>query len=168
MPLFSPQLLALAESVIHAATAKKLQIVTAESCTGGLISACLTEVSGASEVFDRGYISYSYDSKTAYLGVPHETIVNYGAVSSEVACGMAEGALKNSKANIAIAATGIAGPGGGTPEKPVGLVYLGIAIRASGKIHAIKNNFSGNRTEVRLQTVETALTTLKKEIEIAS
>ena len=158
MPLFSPQLITLAESVIRAATAKKVQVVTAESCTGGLISACLTEVSGSSAVFDRGYISYSYDSKTAYLGVPEKTIVDCGAVSPEVARGMAEGALRHSKADIAVAATGIAGPGGGTPEKPVGLVYLGIALIGSQKI-------DGDRTEVRLKTVEAALMTLKKEID---
>jgi nicotinamide-nucleotide amidase len=164
MPFFSPQLLTLAESVIHAATAKKLQIATAESCTGGLISACLTEVSGASAVFDRGYISYSYDSKTAYLDVPHDIVVACGAVSAEVARGMAEGALKHSTADIAIAATGIAGPGGGTPDKPVGLVYLGIAMKGK-KSYAFKNNFTGDRGQVRLQTVETALNTLLKEIE---
>jgi nicotinamide-nucleotide amidase len=165
MPFFSPQHLALAEQVIRAATAKKLQIATAESCTGGLIAACLTEVNGASAVFDRGYISYSYDSKTAYLDIPQQVVVACGAVSAEVARGMAEGALRHSKADIAIAATGIAGPGGGTPDKPVGLVYLGIALKAKKDSYATKNNFTGDRGQVRLQTVETALNMLKKEIE---
>ena len=165
MAIFSPQLIALAEAVIRTAATKRVQIVTAESCTGGLISACLTEVSGASTVFDRGYISYSYDSKTAYLDVPQKTIIDCGAVSPEVACGMAEGALLHSHAQIAIAATGIAGPDGGTQEKPVGLVYLGIAIRSPRKVYAVKNNFDGNRTKIRLKTVEAALITLKKEID---
>jgi len=155
-------MLALASEVVKAATAKKIQIATAESCTGGLISACLTEVSGASAVFDRGYVSYSYDSKTAYLDVPQDIVVACGAVSAEVAQGMAEGALKHSVSGIAISATGIAGPGGGTPDKPVGLVYLGVALK--GKSYAFKNQFSGDRGEVRLQTVETALKTLLKEI----
>lgn len=163
MALFSPALLRQAEDVIQAATAKKLQVATAESCTGGLISACLTEVAGASAVFDRGYISYSYDSKTAYLDVPHDIVVACGAVSAQVAIGMAEGTLRHSTANIAVAATGIAGPGGGTPDKPVGLVYLAIATRG-GNAYADKNVFQGNRTEVRLQTVDKALKLLAKEI----
>jgi len=164
MPFFSPQQLALAEQVIRAATAKKVMIVSAESCTGGLIAACLTEVSGSSAVFDRGYISYSYESKTAYLDVPHDVVVACGAVSAEVARGMAEGALKHSIAHIAISATGIAGPGGGTPDKPVGLVYLGVAVKNKDS-YALKNNFTGDRGQVRLQTVETALKVLKKEID---
>jgi nicotinamide-nucleotide amidase len=163
MSPFPPKVLALSEAVVKAAAEKGLQIATAESCTGGLISACLTEVSGASAVFDRGFISYSYDSKTASLDVPQETIIGYGAVSSEVARGMAEGALRHSKADIAVSATGIAGPGGGTPEKPVGLVWLGIA-RKSGRVYTIKNNFSGNRAQVRLQTVERALQALLQEL----
>lgn len=163
MPLFPPDILAQTEDVIRAATAKKVQIATAESCTGGLISACLTAVSGASAVFDRGYISYSYNSKTAYLDVPHDIVVACGAVSEEVAIGMAEGTLRHSDATIAIAATGIAGPGGGTPEKPVGLVYLAIAVRG-GKSYADKNIFSGDRSDVRLQTVDKAMKLLKKEV----
>lgn len=165
MPFFSQQQLALAEQVIRAATAKKIMIATAESCTGGLIAACLTEVSGSSAVFDRGYISYSYESKTAYLDVPHDIVVACGAVSAQVARGMAEGALKHSIAQIAIAATGIAGPGGGTPDKPVGLVYLGVAVKGKSDSYALKNNFTGDRGQVRLQTVETALNVLKKEID---
>ena len=96
-------------------------------------------------MFNGGYISYSYDSKTAYLDVPQKVVVACGAVSAEVARGMAEGALRHSKADIAIAATGIAGPGGGTPEKPVGLVYLGIALKAKHDSYALKNNFTGDR-----------------------
>ncbi len=163
MPLFSPQLLILAETVVRAAAKKKLKIATAESCTGGLISGCLTAVSGASDVFDRGFIVYSYESKTELLGVPRDTIINSGAVSTEVAQAMAEGALKNSNADIVVAVTGIAGPGGGTPGKPVGLVWLGCATKS--KCYTRQNNFSGDRSDVRLQTVETALNVLKTEIE---
>jgi nicotinamide-nucleotide amidase len=165
MPFFSQQQLALAAEVVHAATAKKVMIASAESCTGGLIAACLTEVSGSSAVFDRGYISYSYESKTAYLDVPQDIVVACGAVSGEVARGMAEGALRHSIAHIAIAATGIAGPSGGTPDKPVGLVYLGVAVKSKKDSYALKNNFTGDRGEIRLQTVETALRVLKKEID---
>lgn len=165
MSPFPPHVTPLAQSVIAAATAKNVMIATAESCTGGLISACLTSVAGSSAVFDRGYISYSYDSKTAYLDVPQEIVVACGAVSAQVAQGMAEGTLAHSIAQIAIAATGIAGPGGGTPDKPVGLVYLGVAFKDyPEKNYAIKNIFSGDRDAVRLQTVETALKTLQKEI----
>jgi len=164
MQIFSPHLLALADSVIRMALQKKLHIGTAESCTGGLISACLTEVPGASEVFDQGFVTYSYESKSSQLGVAPKTILEHGAVSAETALAMAEGALRASSADLAVSATGIAGPGGGTPDKPVGLVYLGIALR-SGKSYALKNNFDGNRTAVRLKTVEAALTLLKKELE---
>ncbi len=163
MPLFSPQLLALAETVVRAAAKKKLKIATAESCTGGLISGVLTAVAGSSEVFDRGFIVYSYESKTELLGVPRDAIVNCGAVSTEVAEAMAKGALKNSNSDIVVAVTGIAGPGGGTPDKPVGLVWLGCATK--GKCYTRQNNFSGDRSDVRLQTVETALNILKTEIE---
>ncbi|MBU6476231.1 MAG: CinA family protein, partial [Alphaproteobacteria bacterium] len=147
----------------RAAAAKKMKIATAESCTGGLISGALTAVAGASDVFDRGFVVYSYAAKTDMLGVPRKAIIDRGAVSPEVAHAMAEGALENSDADIAVAVTGIAGPGGGTPEKPVGLVWLGCAMK--GKIYTVKNNFSGDRSDVRLQTVETALDILKKEIE---
>jgi len=164
MPFFSQKHLALATEVVRAATLKKVMISTAESCTGGLIAACLTEVSGSSAVFDRGYISYSYESKTAYLDVPQDVVIACGAVSGEVARGMAEGALRHSISTIAITATGIAGPGGGTPGKPVGLVYLGVAVKGKDS-YALKNNFTGDRGEVRLQTVEKALSILKKEIE---
>ncbi len=163
MPLFSPQLLSLSESVIRSAAAKKLKLATAESCTGGLISGCLTAIAGSSEVFDRGFITYSYAAKTDMLGVPRKTIIDRGAVSPEVAHAMAEGALENSDADIVVAVTGIAGPGGGTTEKPVGLVWLGCAMK--GKIYTVSRNFSGDRSDVRLQTVETALNILKDEIE---
>lgn len=167
MQPFPKKLTDLAEQVVHAARAKKIRIVTAESCTGGLITGCLTEVPGVSDVLDRGYITYSYDAKMSDLGVLRKTLTDTGAVSPATALEMAEGALTASSADIALSATGIAGPGGATPGKPVGLVYLGIACRDRDKNHAVKNLFTGNRTDVRLQTVEAALNLLKKEVDAA-
>lgn len=164
MELFPQHLYQLAEAVLNEARERGVKIVSAESCTGGLIMACLTEVPGSSDVVDRGYISYSYDSKIVELGVDKELLAKTGAVSSEVALQMANGALKASQAHIAVSATGIAGPGGATELKPVGLVYIGVANSKTNKSFAIKNLFSGNRTAVRLATVETALTAIRKEI----
>lgn len=163
MTLFPPHLLTLAQNVVDAARAKKLRITTAESCTGGLIGACLTEISGASNAFDRGFTTYSNESKTDLLNVPAEAIQKHGAVSDQVAAAMAEGALKASLADIAVSVTGIGGPGGGTPEKPVGLVHFGIYTHRGG--HTLHHKFTGNRTEVRLKTVQTALELLQKEID---
>lgn len=166
MTLFPEHINHLAEAVLHEARRKKVMIVSAESCTGGLIMASLTEVPGSSEVVDRGFISYSYDSKILDLGVDRALLEKTGAVSGEVALQMANGALKNSKAQIAVSATGIAGPGGATEQKPVGLVYIGIANGRTGKSFSMKNLFSGDRSAVRLSTVETALTAIKQELDI--
>jgi nicotinamide-nucleotide amidase len=161
--LFPQHLTQLAEAVLSAARKKGLRIATAESCTGGLIAGCLTEISGSSDVVDRGFITYSNDAKMKMIGVQASTLEKHGAVSAETALEMAVGALKNSQSQLAVSATGIAGPGGATDSKPVGLVYIGIA---SGKnAFAIKNLFGGDRSAVRLETVETALTALQKEIE---
>ena len=165
MQMFSSSLKVLAESVVTAARDKKIRIVTAESCTGGLIGACLTEIPGASDVFDRGFITYSNNSKVMLLGVSQKTLNNYGAVSAETALEMANGSLRVSNADIAVSVTGIAGPGGGTADKPIGLVYLSLAFRTKDTSYTLQKNFSGNRTEIRLKTVEAALTALKKEIE---
>src|SRR5271167_2191858 len=116
--LFSSPLLRLAEVVLLEAREQKLRIATAESCTGGLIAGLLTEIAGSSDVFDRGFVTYSNDSKQQSLGVPQELLVAHGAVSEAVARAMAEGALRHSLAEISVAVTGIAGPGGGTTEKP--------------------------------------------------
>jgi nicotinamide-nucleotide amidase len=118
-----------AAALLEACRRAGVRLTTAESCTGGLIAAALTEVPGSSDVFERGFITYSNTAKTELLGVPSELIEQQGAVSEEVACAMATGALKHSQADIAVAVTGIAGPGGGTPAKPVGLVYIGTARR---------------------------------------
>ena len=135
---------------------KNLRLVTAESCTGGLIAAAMTDRSGSSEVFERGYVTYSNLSKIEELFVQEETLEMWGAVSAQTAIEMAQGALKNSGADIALSVTGVAGPTGGTDEKPVGLVYIGIAQKDKTP-EAIKNNLDGDRTSIRQATVEKAL-----------
>lgn len=134
------------------------KIATAESCTGGLVAALLTEIPGASDVFDRGFVTYSNAAKTKQLGVPAALIKKHGAVSAEVAAAMAKGTLKNSDADVAVAITGIAGPGGGTKLKPVGLVYIAVA---NGKnVDISRNIFKGTRQNIRLQAVSKALASL--------
>ncbi len=135
---------------------KKLFIVTAESCTGGLLAATLTDVSGSSEYFDCGFITYSSSSKQAALGVSAVTLERFGAVSEQVAKEMAKGALKNSRAQIAVAITGIAGPDGGTETKPVGSVCIAWAfLESSAKV--VTKHFGGDRISVRIQAVKCAL-----------
>lgn len=165
--MFNTQQTAGATAVLQAARDKKLMLATAESCTGGLIAGCLTEIAGSSDVFDRGFITYSYDAKIVNLGVLPDTLTTHGAVSEETAHEMAKGALKHSKAQIALAVTGIAGPGGATPDKPVGLVYIGIANAKTGEVKTIKNLFAGDRAGVRGATLDKALTLLAEEIELS-
>lgn len=167
MGLFPDHLKNLAEAVLNEARTRKLHLVTAESCTGGIIAGCLTEIPGSSDVFDRGFVCYSYDSKMAQLSVDRKTLTDFGAVSAETALEMAEGALSSSMADISASVTGISGPGGATPDKPIGLVYIGIANKKTGNSYVLKNLFSGDRSAVRLETLETALSALKKEIEAA-
>jgi nicotinamide-nucleotide amidase len=133
-----------------------LKIATAESCTGGLIAASLTAVAGSSDVFDRGWVTYSNQAKSESLGVPAELIADKGAVSLEVAEAMAKGALRRSQADVAISVTGVAGPGGGSEEKPVGLVFIGLA-RKDGWSQVERCLFPGNRDTVRAHTVARAL-----------
>lgn len=137
-------------------TQKNMRLVTAESCTGGMIAAAITDRSGSSAVFERGYVTYSNEAKIEELGVKSETIETHGAVSEQTAAEMAKGALKNIHADIALSVTGIAGPNGGTKEKPVGLVYIGIALQ-NKEPHIVKNLFEGDRTSIRQATVEKAL-----------
>ena len=148
----------LAARVLATARARAMKIITAESCTGGLIGAEFTSVAGASDVYDGGFITYSYAAKTAELGVPETMLGEHGAVSAPVARRMAEGALARSagRAQIAISVTGIAGPGGGTEDKPVGLVWFGLAIKGQETITK-SLVFKGNRETVRSQTVDYAL-----------
>jgi nicotinamide-nucleotide amidase len=135
------------------------KIATAESCTGGLIAGTLTAIAGSSDVYDRGWVTYSNEAKREQLGVPSMVLEARGAVSSEVAEAMAKGALHRSLAHVAVSVTGIAGPGGGSPEKPVGLVYIGLA-RKDGWSQVERCEFKGDRDAVREQTVARALTHL--------
>ncbi len=136
-----------------------MKVVTAESCTGGGISYYLTQLAGSSSWFDRGFVTYSNEAKMAMLGVRLETLEAYGAVSKETAIEMAEGALTNSLADISIAVTGIAGPDGGSKEKPVGTVWIAWAKKRSIS-EAKLFTFSGSREEIRIQSIEKALTNL--------
>lgn len=132
-----------------------MMAATAESCTGGLIAAALTEVAGSSDVVDRGFVTYSNGAKTAMLGVPAALIEAHGAVSEAVVRAMAEGALARSEAGVAVAVTGVAGPGGGSAEKPVGTVWFGLA--QAGGTRAERQVFPGDRSAVRRATVLRAL-----------
>lgn len=154
--MFPDTLTASAESVLRACDRAGLRLATAESCTGGLIAACLTAVAGSSTVVDRGFVTYSNEAKTEMLGVPAGLIQAQGAVSAEVAEAMAAGALARSHADIAVAVTGIAGPGGGTPTKPVGLVHIA-AVRRGAAPRGTRHLFAGDRAAVRLATVTAAL-----------
>jgi nicotinamide-nucleotide amidase len=148
--------LAEAEAVLAACRAAGLRVATAESCTGGLIAAALTAIAGSSDVMDRGFVTYSNAAKTELLNVPADLIAAVGAVSEQVARAMAEGALANSAADLAVSVTGIAGPDGGTPEKPVGLVWFGCA-RRGGTAMTLRVVFSGDRAAVREAAVRRAL-----------
>ena len=150
-------LLALAGEIVDSCKRTGVMVATAESCTGGLIAGALTEIAGSSAVVDRGFVTYSNEAKAEMLGVPKETIEAVGAVSREVAIAMAEGALRASLADIAVAVTGIAGPGGGSPEKPVGLVHFAVAVRGAPTTHAEHRFGDIGRSAVRLATVRTAL-----------
>jgi nicotinamide-nucleotide amidase len=138
-----------------------VMIATAESCTGGLIAAAITAVPGASAALERGFVTYSNEAKTEMLGVPAALIDERGAVSREVALAMVEGALKHSRADLAVAVTGIAGPDGGTPEKPVGLVHIAAARRDGARLHEEKRYGELDRHEIRGRTVADALRLLE-------
>jgi PncC family amidohydrolase len=144
-----------AEAVVNKLKDAGMTVTTVESCTGGLLSATLVDVSGASDVFYQGVVTYANEAKVRLVGVKEATLQAHGAVSEETAREMAEGGAKAANADAALAVTGIAGPGGGTKEKPVGLVYIGCYV--NGKTIVKKNIFKGNRREVREQSVETAL-----------
>lgn len=127
-------------------------LATAESCTGGLIAAACTELAGSSAWFERGFVTYSNAAKTELLGVPADLVASHGAVSEPVARAMAAGALRHARAQLAVAVTGVAGPGGGSAEKPVGTVWFGFAL-AGGAVHAECRRFDGDRAAVRAATV---------------
>jgi len=140
--------------------AKKLLMATAESCTGGLIAAACTDLAGSSVWFERGFVSYSNAAKTELLGVPADLIETHGAVSEPVVRAMVEGALRHSRAQVAVAVTGVAGPGGGSPDKPVGTVWFGWA--TPDGVVTDKRCFDGDRQHVREATVQHALLRLKQ------
>ncbi|TAW56507.1 CinA family protein [Rhizobium ruizarguesonis] len=157
MSLFPQDIVSTAEAIIRNFAAAGLMVSTAESCTGGLIAGALTEISGSSAVVDRGFVTYTNSAKVEMLGVQAETLLRFGAVSEETARQMAHGALFRSRAEIAVAVTGIAGPGGGSAEKPVGLVHLAAKSRAGALIHRKMHYGDIGRSEVRLATIRTAL-----------
>lgn len=146
----------MAEDLIEACHAKGLKLALAESCTGGLIAGCITSVSGSSTVFERGFVTYSNQSKGEMLDVPAYVFMEHGSVSEECARAMAEGALNQSHAQIALSVTGIAGPGGATPDKPVGLVHIACAREGYETRHQ-HHVFKGDRDRVRIQAVESGL-----------
>jgi len=146
-----------AAALIARCRAKGLMVATAESCTGGLVAATLTEVAGSSDVVERGFVTYSNAAKTELLDVPEPLIARHGAVSEEVARAMAQGALRHSAADLAVSVTGIAGPGGGSPGKPVGLVHFAAARRGGRMIHRQERFGDIGRTAVREASVAAAL-----------
>ncbi|MBI1204314.1 MAG: nicotinamide-nucleotide amidohydrolase family protein [Rhodopseudomonas sp.] len=151
-----------AVAVLEACRARGLMVATAESCTGGLVAAALTEIAGSSDVVDRGFVTYSNAAKQKMLGVPAATLAAYGAVSRETAEAMARGALGEAAADLTVAITGVAGPGGGTPDKPVGLVHFAAASRAGALIHAEMRYGDIGRDKVRHRSVLQALAMLKE------
>jgi nicotinamide-nucleotide amidase len=148
---FEPQVLELGRRL----RVRGWKLVTAESCTGGLVAAACTSVAGSSDWFERGFVTYSNDAKVQCLGVPPALVAAHGAVSEPVAAAMVEGALRVAPAELAVAVTGIAGPGGGTPDKPVGLVWLAWGV--AGALRTERLQLAGDRACVRLQTVRAAL-----------
>ena len=151
---------AAAAAALSALRARGVMAATAESCTGGLIAGALTEIAGSSDVVDRGFVTYSNDAKTGMLGVPEALIEGFGAVSEPVARAMAEGALARSLAGVAVSVTGVAGPGGGSEDKPVGTVWFGLAARGAAT-RAERVVFAGDRSAVRRGTVLRALALLR-------
>lgn len=154
--MFSDDLIRSAEALLTTLRARKLMVATAESCTGGLIAGVLTEIAGSSDVVERGFVTYSNEAKTELIGVPAEMIAAHGAVSKEVALAMAAGALAHSRADISVAVTGVAGPGGGTAAKPVGLVHLAAERRGKPPIHRACRFGDIGRHGIRMATIAVA------------
>lgn len=155
--MYSAAILNFAGTLLDEARGQGLHIATAESCTGGLIAGALTAIAGSSDVVERGFVTYSNRAKTELLGVAPDLIAEYGAVSEEVARAMAEGALKHSAAQLAVSCTGIAGPGGGTAAKPVGLVHIAAARQGQTTLHLECHFGDIGRDAVRMRSVEEAL-----------
>jgi nicotinamide-nucleotide amidase len=157
--MFDHEMREAAERVLVACRKSKLKVVTAESCTGGLVAATLTAIAGSSDVVERGFVTYANEAKREMLGVPWDALLGHGAVSDHVARAMAAGALAHSQADIAVSVTGVAGPGGGTEDKPVGLVHLA-AVRSGHEPIAERHVFPGDRDTIRRISVLTALAML--------
>jgi nicotinamide-nucleotide amidase len=160
--VFDPETLDLATSVLDACRARGWHVAIAESCTGGLVAAALTAVAGSSDVVERGFVTYSNEAKSELLGVPPEVIAAHGAVSAETAGAMAEGALARAPVDLAVSIAGVAGPGGGSPEKPVGLIHCGLARRGKSS-RTERRVFPGNRAAVRDAALRLALGLLADE-----
>ena len=160
--MFETEILSAAQSVLDACRARGWHIATAESCTGGLVAAALTAIAGSSDVVERGFVAYTNEAKCELLGVPPETITAHGAVSAETAAAMARGAISRAPVDLAISIIGIAGPGGATPTKPVGLVLFGLA-RRDGTYRTERHIFPGDRSAVRQAALEAALRLLQAE-----
>jgi len=154
-----------ATTVLDLCRARGWKVATAESCTGGLVAGALTEIAGSSDVVDRGFVTYSNEAKQQMLGVPAATLSIHGAVSRQTAEAMARGALGKGGADVVVAITGIAGPGGGSPDKPVGLVHFAAASRSGALTHAEMRYGDIGRSEVRHRSVLQALTMLKEMAE---
>jgi nicotinamide-nucleotide amidase len=159
--MFVPGLIAEAESLLDSFRKRGLKLATAESCTGGLVAGLLTEIPGSSDVVERGFVVYSNAAKHELLGVPEDMLAAHGAVSEPVARAMAEGALASSRADVSVAITGVAGPGGGS-EKPVGLVHFGAARRGGEVLHRECRFGAIGRSEIRLASVRVALQLLSR------
>jgi nicotinamide-nucleotide amidase len=162
--MFPDRLRNLAMLIVDDATQARLRICTAESCTGGLVAALLTDIAGSSKVFERGFVTYSNNAKAEMLGVAGDVLADYGAVSEPIARMMAEGALEASRANIAVSITGIAGPGGGTPMKPVGTVHVACARENRAVIHEMLQLGDIGREAIRMASVETALNLIQLQM----
>ncbi|HEX9321042.1 MAG TPA: CinA family protein [Xanthobacteraceae bacterium] len=161
--MFAPELLERAAKALDLAKAKDIRIATAETCTAGLVSSCLTSVPGASKIFERGFVLYHDSAKATGLGVPEAVSKRHGAVSAEVTQGLAEGALSHSTAGAAVAVTGYAGPGGGNDKNPVGTIYVAAA-RKGAQTLVERHVFSGDRDAVRIQAVGAALGVLLRSL----
>lgn len=161
--MFSKEALSLATKVLEKSRNAGIMVSTAESCTGGLIAGCLTAIAGSSDVVDRGFVTYTNEAKNQMLGVPVGLFTSVGAVSEDVARLMAEGAVKNSSSSICVSVTGVAGPGGGSETKPVGLVHMAVARIGHDTLHE-RHVFAGDRTAVRESTIICSLSLLIKSL----